>query len=550
MTSALNGLGVTRRAVLRGGATLASLSAMSMMKIGDASAADINTLIVASPQTPQSLDSEFDISLGTVDAVGVLYENLIEFAKIPDPKVPGVMREDTGSYPDKPGGVNAIGKLAESWEMDPDAKWAKFKLREGVISNWGNELTAEDVVWSWHRKFDLGGVGLFYLSTLGLTKKEQIKAEDKYTVSFSPDNPNPILVRIMANLFTHVFDSTKCKEVGGEADPWAREFLRNDTASFAPYVVERMERGQQAVFKARKDYYRGKPFYDRVIYREVPTSAARVSLLRGGAVDVAQFLQPLEVVQLRGVPNVSVDTIDATSMLWIELNTKIEPFDKKEVRQAMNFAFPQEEIIKTVFQGLGAPLIGAMPWFYPSFTDKFWKYGYDLEKAKALLKEAGLEAGFSTTLSYNAGDPVHEQIAILYQSSLRQIGIDLQLKKYPAGTFYNAVSERKEPLIFYQDNPWTPDPGYSMILYFDSKSFVNYSNYHNDEVDKLLFDISRSSDEAKRLKMSQRAQEIVMDEAPWVFVAYPNYHWAHKTDVKGLTYYTSNNIRFQDLSKT
>jgi len=523
---------------------------MSMMKIGDASAADINTLIVASPQTPQSLDSEFDISLGTVDAVGVLYENLIEFAKIPDPKVPGVMREDTGSYPDKPGGVNAIGKLAESWEMDPDAKWAKFKLREGVISNWGNELTAEDVVWSWHRKFDLGGVGLFYLSTLGLTKKEQIKAEDKYTVSFSPDNPNPILVRIMANLFTHVFDSTKCKEVGGEADPWAREFLRNDTASFAPYVVERMERGQQAVFKARKDYYRGKPFYDRVIYREVPTSAARVSLLRGGAVDVAQFLQPLEVVQLRGVPNVSVDTIDATSMLWIELNTKIEPFDKKEVRQAMNFAFPQEEIIKTVFQGLGAPLIGAMPWFYPSFTDKFWKYGYDLEKAKALLKEAGLEAGFSTTLSYNAGDPVHEQIAILYQSSIRQIGIDLQLKKYPAGTFYNAVSERKEPLIFYQDNPWTPDPGYSMILYFDSKSFVNYSNYHNDEVDKLLFDISRSSDEAKRLKMSQRAQEIVMDEAPWVFVAYPNYHWAHKTDVKGLTYYTSNNIRFQDLSKT
>jgi len=202
-----------------------------------------------------------------------------------------------------------------------------------------------------------------------------------------------------------------------------------------------------------------------------------------------------------------------------------------------------------VFQGLGAPLIGAMPWFYPSFTDKYWKYGYDLDKAKALLKEAGMEAGFSTTLSYNAGDPVHESIAILYQSSLRKIGIDLQLKKYPAGTFYNAVSERKEPVIFYQDNPWTPDPGYAMILYFDSKSFVNYSNFKNDEVDKLLYQIARSSDEAERVKMSQRAQEIVIDEAPWVFIAYPNYHWARKADVKGFTYYTSNNIRFQDLSK-
>jgi peptide/nickel transport system substrate-binding protein len=545
----LNDLGVNRRTLLKGGVTIAGISALSTLGDGSAFAADVNTLIVASPQTPQGLDSEFDISLGTVDAVGVLYENLIEFAKIPDPKIPGVMREDTASYPDKPGGVNAVGKLAESWEMDPGAKWAKFTLRKGVMSNWGNELTAEDVVWSWHRKFELGGVGLFYLSTLGLTKPEQIKAEDKYTVSFAPDNPNPILVRIMANLFTHVFDATKCKQVGGASDPWAKEFLRNNTASFGPYVVERLDRGQQAVFKARPDYYRGKPFYDRVIYREVPTSAARVSLLKGGAVDVAQFLQPLEVIQLRGAPNVAVDTIDATSMLWIELNAKMKPFDNKAVRQAMNFAFPQEQIIKTVFQGLGAPLIGAMPWFYPSFTDKYWKYGYDLDKAKALLKEAGMEAGFSTTLSYNAGDPVHESIAILYQSSLRKIGIDLQLKKYPAGTFYNAVSERKEPVIFYQDNPWTPDPGYAMILYFDSKSFVNYSNFKNDEVDKLLYQIARSSDEAERVKMSQRAQEIVIDEAPWVFIAYPNYHWARKADVKGFTYYTSNNIRFQDLSK-
>lgn len=545
----LKSFGMSRRSLMRGGVALAGISALSTVTDITALAQDVTTLIVASPQTPQSLDSEFDISLGTVDAIGVLYENLIEFAKIPDPKNPGVMREDTGSYPDKPGGVNAIGKLAESWEMAPDATWAKFKLREGVISNWGNELTAEDVVWSWHRKFDLGGVGLFYLSTLGLTKKEQIKADDKYTVSFTPDAPNPILVRIMANLFTHVFDSTKCKEVGGAADPWAKEFLRNDSASFAPYVIERLERGQQAVFKARADYYRGKPYFDRVIYREVPTSAARVSLLRGGAVDVAQFLQPLEVMQLKDVPNVAVDTIDATSMLWIELNANIEPFDNKLVRQAMNYAFPQEEIIKTVFQGLGSPLIGAMPWFYPSFTDKFWNYGYDIEKARALLKEAGMEKGFATTLSYNAGDPVHEPIAILYQSALRQIGIDLQLKKYPAGTFYNAVSERKEPLVFYQDNPWTPDPGYSMILYFDSKSFVNYSNYKNEEVDNLLYEIARSSDEAERVKMSQRAQEIVMEEAPWVFVAYPNYHYSRKADLKGFTYYTSNNIRFQDLSR-
>jgi peptide/nickel transport system substrate-binding protein len=551
LTAGANKTEIDRRRFLKatGAAALLGAGGASLDAAREARAADNTTLTIASPQTPQSLDSEFDISLGSIDANGVLQDNLIEYKKVPDKKISSVMREDTAFYSDKPGGISATGKLAVEWEMDPAGKWARFKLREGVKSNWGNELTAEDVVWSWHRKFACNGVGLFYNSTLSLTRPDMISAEDKYTVKFALDNPNPILVRIMPNLFCHIFDSKKLKEVGGESDPWAKEFMRSNTAGFGPYTIDRLDRGQQAVFKARKDYYLGKPYFDTVIYKEVPTSAARLSLLKGGAVDVAQFLQPLEIKQLRGTPNISVDTIDATSMLWIELNSKIEPFDKIAVRRAMNMAFPQKEVIASVFQGLGAPLTGAMPWFYPTFTDKFWQYSFDVEQAKSLLKEAGLPNGFKTSLSYNAGDPVHESIAIIYQGALRQIGVDMQLKKIPAGTFYNAVSERKSPMIFYQDNPWTPDPGYSMTLYFASKSFIDYSNYKNDEVDKLLNDISRSADETARAEMSKRIQEVVMSEAPWVFIAYPNYHWARKSDLKGFTYYTSNNIRFQDLSR-
>src|SRR5258708_39000655 len=111
--------------------------------------------------------------------------------------------------------------------------------------------------------------------------------------------------------------------------------------------------------------------------------------------------------------------------------------------------------------------------------------------AKALLKEAGFAAGFKTSLAYNAGGPVQEPIAILYQTALREIGVELELKKVPAATFYNAVSERKQPMTFYVDSPWCPDVGYSMALYFSSDSFVNYSNYKNEEVDKLIKDTAR-----------------------------------------------------------
>jgi peptide/nickel transport system substrate-binding protein len=543
------GFSLGRRDVLKGGLTLAGTAALPGALSFDASAATSNTLSIAAPATPQSLDSNFDVSLGTFEAIAALYDNLLEFRKIPDPKQPAALREDIADHPDLPAGLAVQGKLAESFELDPAGKFIRFQLRQGVRSNWGNELTADDVKWTWDRKFGLGAIGAFYLSTLGLDKKDGVKVEGKYTVSINLDNPNPLLAKLQPNLYAPIYDSTKCKAVATADDPWARKFIENNSAGFGPYRLEQLQRGQQAVFKARADYYLGKPAMETVIFREVPTSASRVSLLQGGAVDIAQYLQPLEIIKLRGEKGVAVDSVDASFMIWLELNAKIEPFGDRKVRQAMNFAFPQGNVLKTVFQGLGSPLNGCMPNIYPAFTDKFWKYTYDPEQAKALLKEAGLSSGFKTSLAYNAGDPVQESIAILYQTALRDIGVELELKKIPAATFYNAVSERKQPMIFYVDSPWCPDVGYSMTLYFNSASFINYSNYKNDDVDALIRDTARTNDQAKRIELMTKAQEIVMSEAPWVFIAYPGYHFARRANLKGFTYYTSNNIRFQDFSR-
>ena len=102
---------------------------------------------------------------------------------------------------------------------------------------------------------------------------------------------------------------------------------------------------------------------------------------------------------------------------------------------------------------------------------------------------------------------MQEPIAIIYQSALRKIGVELELKKVPAGSFYNFVTDRKQPMIFYVDSPWCPDPGYSLTLYFDSKSYVNYSNYANADVDKLLAETAATADENVRLAKSQGSPE-------------------------------------------
>jgi peptide/nickel transport system substrate-binding protein len=543
--------GPTRRRILQSaaglGAAVALPQAASVTQAFAEGAGD--TLVIAAPATPQSLDNEFDVSLGTIDALGALYEYMLDYEKIPDPAAQGVRREDTSVHPETPSKLALKGRLAEQWEMTPDGRKATFKLREGVVSNWGNTFTAKDVKWTWDRKFHLKGQGIFLTGVLGLKSPDQVKIEGDHVISFNLDQPNPLLLKLQCNLANPIYDATKCAQVGGSGDPWATNFLKNESAGFGPYRVNQIVRGQQAVFTARDDYWDAKPAMKRVIMREVPQSASRFSLLQGGAVDIAQFLQPRELEALKNQKTVAIDAVSSSYMIWIELNAKLAPFDNVDVRRAVNLAIPREEIIRTIYYGYADPQTAPMPAIYPMADKSFFAYDYNIAKAKALLAKAGVGTQLHTTLSYNAGDPTQEPIALLIQTSLRKIGVELTLEKLPAGVFYDNVSKRAKPMIFYLDSPWTPDPGYSTYLYFNSKSYENYSNYVNPSVDAMMTAGLATLDNAVRQTNYTQVQKTLMDEAPWGFIAYPKYTLARKANLKGFTYYTSNNLRFQDFSR-
>jgi len=514
------------------------------------SATPADTLVVAAPATPSTLDPESNVDIQTTDAIGMLYDSLIKFREIKDPQNPNVRREDLSFHKDEKYGWAVEGKLATSWELTKGGRKAIFTLKKGIKSNWGNELTAKDVKYTWDRHFALKGVGGFFIGVLKLKSPDAVKVEGPYTISFETDNPNPVMLTMMVNLYNPIFDGTKMKQVAKPGDKWSIDFLKNNSAGFGPYEITELTHGVQAIFKARSDYYGPKPAMKTVVYKEVPQSPQRVALVQGGSADVAQYLRPRELKALQKVNGIRVDAVRGTQQTWIELNSKMKPFNNALVRQAMNYALPQDQIIKTVYQGFGYPLRTGIPTIYPSADESFWRYQYNPDKAKALLKQAGLPGGFSTTLSYNAGVPEQEEISTIYQTSLRQIGVKIQLNKLPAGTFYDYVSKRSQPMIFYTDAPWNPDPGYSNYLYFDSKSFIDYSNYKNAKVDSLIENGLNSVDLAKRLPMYKQAQKIYVNEAPWVFIVRPNPALAMRSNVHGWVCYTSNNVRFQDFTKS
>ena len=138
-------------------------------------------------------------------------------------------------------------------------------------SNWGNPFTAKDVKWTWGRKFNLKGQGLFQTAVLGLHTPDQIKIEGDHAISFNLDKPNPILLKQQCNLANPIYDGTKRAEAGGKDDPWAVQFLKNESAGFGRYRLKQLVRGQWAVFEARDDYWGEKPAMKRVIMKEVPT---------------------------------------------------------------------------------------------------------------------------------------------------------------------------------------------------------------------------------------------------------------------------------------
>jgi peptide/nickel transport system substrate-binding protein len=539
----------TRRSLLKFGAAASAL-AFAPGIVGRSFAQDrAKTLVIAAPATPLSLDVENSLSLGTIDTVAAFYDYLIGFNTIPDPKVEGVMREDLAANASLPGGYNLKGMLAESWDFAPDGKSVRFTLRQGVMSNWGNELTAEDVKYTFDRKFEVKGAGAFMTGVMGLPGKDAVKVEDKYVVSFNLDKPNPILMIVTGHLANPIFDSTKCKEMATTDDPWARQFLDTNVAGFGPYALKEITRGQQLVATARPDYYGDKPFFETVIFREVPASATRLQLLQGGAVDIAQNLAPTEMKSLAGSPEATVTSIEASQMLWIELNTAFAPLDNPKVRQALNYAMPKDDIVASILQGYGKAMVAVMPEFYPGASTESFEYGYDLTKAKTLLAEAGFPDGFSTTLAYNAGDPIEEPIAIMYQTALKQIGVTVELKKLPAGTFFDSLTKRTEPMIFNLDAPWTPDPGFALNLYFYSGSFVNFSNYKSEAADALITQSLSTLDEAERMAAVAQAQDVIGEDAPWALIANPGFHLAHGKDIGGIVYYTSNRLNFQDYKR-
>jgi peptide/nickel transport system substrate-binding protein len=501
-----------------------------------ASAGASDSLVVAIAALPSSID--LDVAAGTTTwlVAGQVLARGLEYGRVPYPFAPVDFADPTKvpgfTYPDYDLTRLTPGVL-DSCELSADGKTALYKIRKGVISAAGNEFTSADVLWRIKRSVALQGNTFFNMVVAGAPDLNQWSAVDRYTVRITSSEPMPLICAINVHIYTTYLDSVEAQKHATPDDPWAKDWLAKHGTSFGPYEVVEWDPGNRIVMEANEHYFRGAPSIKKVILQVVPDAAGRLSLLRAGQVDIAEALSTEQIVSLKDVPGVRILGQRSPTGLWAIMNNSQAPYDNVLVRRAVNMAMPRSDIASKIYLGLANEWQGTCATVFPAAgcTDRH-DYDLNIAGAKELLSQAGLAEGFSTTLSYSAGEPSHEQVAILIKDSLSHIGVTVTLQKLPPATLQDLVTSRTGKFAFalWSDAAFLPDPAFvSQVTY----SIGNFSLYDSSRVDPLIKEGVSILEPKARREHFQRVQQLEYEDAPLGWIVEPWYLAAMSDRVEG-----------------
>lgn len=503
------------------------------------------TLIVGVPTLLSTLDFE-EPTLTGGQIISLMRDKGLRWSEQPYPYDAQLAKEGV-IYPDysKQDPDEIEGRLIESFEVSPDAKTAIFHLRKGVTSQWGNELTSEDVRYTLERAKALNGFQAFLWGTGGYTGPENIEIIDRYTYKVTLEQPNGLIALINCHSWTSFIDSTECKKHATAEDPYATSWVKRNNCGFSPYKLVEWRAGEYMTWEARADWWAGKPEIDKIILREIPESSNRVAMLESGAIDMALNLEPEELNYLKRNSNIDVYNILSANSTWIFLDHEDKLFEDVRVRRAMLYALPSEEIANDIYKGYGTAMKSLVPAMIPG-TSSYWPYEYNLEKAKQLLVEAGYPNGFKCTISYDNSNPMDEAICVAYQASLKKIGVDLALKSTMLATITEQKYSKSLQICMETGLPVQPDINFGISLYFQPGGSNNFGKYYNQTVLDMLKEGAGILEYDERVAYHDYIQKMVIDDVAALPVVSTNLQIAKQKYVKGNVVYDTVNDFYWD----
>ena len=410
--------------------------------------------------------------------------------------------------------------MASDVEVSEDRKTYTYTLRDAVFHN-GQALTADDVIFSYERLADPANAfpGARYLaSVVGVDafasgEAEHIeglrKIDDKtLEISFTePVEPGFELMRTNAAIYP-----ANMEEI---AD------FNSNPIGLGPFKFVEHIPGSRVTVERFDDFYEeGKPYLDRINIVLLGDASARDVAFRNQEIDVS-VLGPTQYVAYQADPALSENILEVAEVYTRHLgfNPEFEPFQSKEVRQAINHAIDSDLIIERLVKDKAYRATGWLPISSPAYDQDAVPYDYDPEKAKALLAEAGYPDGFDFELTATQNESWGLTIAEAIIPMLARVGINATAKPVEASVLSEVVPAGDHQ-AFMWSNLSGPDPLSTLKCFYSEtpRSACNYWAFDNAEFDRLWEEAAAETDEAKRNDLLRQANNLLQEEAPsWLF---------------------------------
>jgi peptide/nickel transport system substrate-binding protein len=431
-----------------------------------------------------------------------------------------------------PDGNSLEPGLAESWTASDDGLTYTFTLRDATFHD-GTAVTSADVVYSLGRTVNSPDSQWAFLYPAGTT----FEAPDPKTVVVTLPNAWAPFEADLA-LFGSCIIPQAAHEAQGEA------LFQNPIGS-GPFVFDSWEKQVEIVLKKNPSYWdTGRPYLDELVFKVLTDANSRMLQFQGGDLDIATAVPYSQVESLKANPDVTFHEEAVARIDEFAINCTREPFTDVKVRQAMNWAVNKDVIIQNVLFGAGQAANTYLPLMY-GHDDTILAYGYDPEKAKALLAETAVANGFEAELLIATGDPVDSQVAQLVASDLEKIGIKLTVTPLEPA----AKRERRNAFDFdlnigyYTTDIIDPDELTNFAVETDGGAFALWTQYRNDQVNQWIKDARAELDPEKRLKIYSDIQRQVTEDAHLIYLFYPTGNTVSQKFVQNFRILPTGNYR-------
>ena len=384
--------------------------------------------------------------------------------------------------------------LAESWQQLDD-KTMQFKLRKGIKFHNGDDFTAEDVKFSFERMMNSPRIA-FVLPPI-----ERIDVVDDYTVNIVTKTPfgpllahlsHPALGMVSKKLLTENPEALKEKPIG------------TGSYKFKEWIY-----GDKLVLEKNEDFYdKNKRGLKYIVFKNVVEASNRAIGLETGEIDIATPISSVDEENIKNNPKLQLLTKPSISYTYIGMNMTKAPLNDIRVRKAINYAIDKQAIIDVILNGNGKIATSPIAPGVFGFTDKTKNYEYNVEKAKELMKEAGYENGFTTSILVFSGE-ANTQTAEIVQAYLKEIGIDLKIEIVEVSAYWDMTERGVHNLFLGSRGVVTGDADYGLYAMYHSSAKGGAGNrdfYENEKVDELLDKAKTEIDPETRKKLYEEAQ--------------------------------------------